>query len=88
MAYETYVLRSESNPRQTYVGQSADADRRLLQHNGLVDTPPSWTEGHTRLYRPWAMVHREAFATREEAVAREREIKRNSSLRARLAGKY
>jgi putative endonuclease len=87
MTFEIYVLRSISRPGQTYVGQSSDVIRRLAQHNGEVSTPPMWRLGYTRLHRPWMLVHRESFSTRGEAIARERQIKRDSRLRARLAGK-
>jgi putative endonuclease len=62
-----YVLRSQLTGRR-YVGQCADIDRRLIQHNS----------GHTRAtrhQRPWALIHREPYNTRIDAVRRERFLK-------------
>ena len=62
-----YILRSKSKGSY-YVGQTDDLERRIEEHN-------NWEEKATRLGCPWEIVYTEAFATRSQAVRREREIK-------------
>ncbi len=67
MAYHVYVLVSGKTGRR-YVGSSGDFPDRLARHNaGEVKS--------TRHGVPWRLVHSEAFATRAEAVQRERFLK-------------
>ena len=62
-----YVLQSEKNGK-FYVGQTAGVDERLIRHNaGRV---PSTKGG-----RPWKLVYVEQYLFREEAMARETELK-------------
>jgi len=44
--YYVYILRSESNPRQTYTGSTYDLRARLAQHN-------SGKSVHTNKFKPW-----------------------------------
>ena len=65
--YWVYVLRSVADGR-CYVGQTRNLADRVRRHNeGLVRS--------TRERRPLELVHFEVFATRGEAVRRERELK-------------
>ena len=65
--YTVYVLYSPSY-NQVYTGQTQDIISRLKRHNGgLV---PS-----TKRYRPWELVHTEEYATRAEAMKREKFLK-------------
>ncbi len=62
-----YVLRSKKNGR-LYTGSTDNVQRRLEEHNS----------GHskaTRYIRPFELLHAEQFATRADAVQRERELK-------------
>ncbi len=71
MPYFVYVLRSVSNGR-FYVGQTQDLVERLRRHS----------EGrsyYTRSRGPWVIVHTETFATRAEAMKREKELKNRRS---------
>jgi predicted GIY-YIG superfamily endonuclease len=66
-----YLLRSESNPEQTYIGLTDDLKARLGKHN----------EGgspHTAKFRPWNLVTYLAFSTRDQAAEFERYIKSGS----------
>jgi putative endonuclease len=70
MAFFVYVLRNPAG--KTYVGQTADLDRRLAQHND----PQCRLTIHTKRHRgPWHLLHSEEFSSRSEAVRRERELK-------------
>ena len=62
-----YVLQSTVAKRR-YIGSSADVVQREGQHNaGLCKS--------TRPWRPWKVVHQEAFESRAEAMRRERYLK-------------
>jgi putative endonuclease len=76
-----YVLRSLSTGR-LYTGSTSDLPRRLDEHQ-------TGTSFSTRRERPWELAHREQFATRAEAVRRERYLKTGrgrDELRRTLAG--
>jgi putative endonuclease len=67
MPYHAYILRSLKDGR-LYVGSTNNVERRLRRHNlGLVAAP--------RHRRPLELVCFETFATRSEAVQRERHPK-------------
>ena len=68
MEYYVYVLFSpEFN--QIYIGFSTDVKGRLLSHNEFA------TKGWTIRYRPWVLVHHEAYPTKKQALGREKELK-------------
>lgn len=68
MPFFVYILKSSSTGR-FYIGSTSDWPRRLeLHQEGLVFA--------TKPYRPWELAHLEEYATRGEAVRRERAIKR------------
>ena len=66
-----YLLRSESNPSQTYIGVTSDLKARLKKHN----------EGgspHTSKFHPWKIVSYHAFACEEATRAFEKYLKSGS----------
>ena len=67
MSVSVYILESETTGR-FYIGQSQDVSSRVQYHNA----------GYPRALRnrgPWKLIHKEEFATRGEAMRRERQIK-------------
>ena len=71
LMYYVYLLRSESEPSQTYIGLTDDLKVRLNKNN----------EGgspHTAKFRPWELVTYLAFTTREQASEFERYLKTGS----------
>jgi len=70
MAFFVYVL---LNPQgKTYVGQTADIERRVAQHND----PQCRLTLHTKRHiGPWRLLHTEEFSTRSAAMRREKELK-------------
>ena len=62
-----YILYSASFNR-IYVGQTKNIENRLESHN-------SGNVISTKHYKPWTMIHSEQFATRSEAMNREKELK-------------
>ena len=69
--FYAYVL---ENPQgRLYIGHSDDLERRLKQHNS-----PEGKEHlgkYTHKNGPWAIVGSEEFATRSEAMIREKQLK-------------
>jgi len=65
--YSMYILKSRVKDRY-YIGSAEDAVERLDVHNG---SHAKWT----KRCQPWDIVYQELFATRGEAVQRERELK-------------
>jgi putative endonuclease len=62
-----YILRSESTGKY-YIGATKNVSIRLAQHN-------AGGTSSTKRYRPWKLVHTEAFDTLREARQREKQIK-------------
>ncbi len=70
MAFFVYVL---ANPHaKCYVGQTADLQRRLAQHND----PGCRLTLHTKRHSgPWRLLHFEELPSRSAAMQREKELK-------------
>jgi len=66
-----YVLVSESTNRR-YIGQTNDLERRLAEHNSREHNPRKHT---SRNKGPWRLVFSEQYATRSEAMKREKWLK-------------
>ena len=62
-----YAIKSESR-KYIYVGMTQDLKERLRRHN-------KGYERTTKPYRPFVLIHKESFATREEARKREKYLK-------------
>jgi putative endonuclease len=71
MAFFVYILQSETTGRY-YVGQTKDVEARLRYHNANYSLA-------LRNRGPWRLVCSEKYATRSEAVQRERYIKAQKS---------
>ena len=71
-----YILKS-SIINKRYIGCTGDLEQRLSKHNaGGVRS--------TKAYRPWIVIHTEAFETSSQARSREYELKHNSWKRKEL----
>ena len=66
----TYIVKCRDNTY--YTGWTKDLDRRMKAHNSGTGAK------YTRSRRPVCLVYYEAYGTKEEALRREREIKRMS----------
>ncbi len=71
MNYYVYILQSDVDGSY-YVGYSHDVALRLIHHND------GWTIS-TKGKRPWKIVYTEEYATKSEAIKREKEIKGKKS---------
>lgn len=67
MNYFLYILRSEQEETY-YTGSSDDPEKRCFFHNHQ-------SKGYTLTYRPWKVVYRHGFETKQEAMAAERKVK-------------
>ncbi|SEG48499.1 putative endonuclease [Halpernia humi] len=65
--YFVYVLKSEVDGR-LYKGQTSNLEKRLKEHN-------SGKTKSTKGFIPWRLVYFEIFASREEALLREKYFK-------------
>lgn len=68
--FHVYILANHQN--KTYVGQTQDLEKRLAEHNDPECRSTLYTK---RIPGPWKLIHHEAYPTRSEAMARERELK-------------
>jgi len=66
--FTVYVLYSKSYDK-IYIGFTADLEQRFLSHNELGK------KGWTIKFRPWEIIYKEIFATKTEAMRREKELK-------------
>jgi putative endonuclease len=66
-----YLLKSESHPKQPYVGSTGDLRQRLKDHN-------EGRSPHTAKFRPWILVAYFAFVQEETAIAFEKYLKSGS----------
>ena len=66
--HTVYVLYSETYDK-IYIGRTTNLPERFKSHNELGK------KGWTIKFRPWRIVHTEAFATKAEAIQREKELK-------------
>ncbi|HEV2972961.1 MAG TPA: GIY-YIG nuclease family protein [Pirellulales bacterium] len=71
MSFFVYVLVSESTGGR-YIGQTNDVARRLERHNSADRFGKRFTAKDAG---PWKLVYTEEFASRKEAMARERWLK-------------
>jgi predicted GIY-YIG superfamily endonuclease len=69
--FYVYLLRSEPEPNQVYVGRTTDLRVRFADHNAGRST-------HTAKYRPWRLVSYHAFAKEQRAIAFEVYLKSGS----------
>ena len=66
--YFVYILYSVSSAK-TYVGFTNNVERRLQEHNFTESS------GFTLRYRPWVLIRTEGYATKQEAMVREKFLK-------------
>jgi len=71
-----YVLVSESDEPESYIGFTSDLRQRFENHNSGMNTS---TRG-----RKWRLVYYEAYLTRKSAEKRERLLKHNGRSRQLL----
>ena len=69
--YYVYLLRSISNPDQTYIGFTEDLKTRLQSHN-------HGRSPHTFKYNPWDLITYLAFKEKSTALAFEKYLKSHS----------
>ena len=71
------MLKSKSIKPVTYVGYTYNLKKRIILHNSGKGA--KFTRG-----RKWALIYKEKFKTKKEAISREYYIKKNRVLRNKL----
>ena len=66
-----YLLRSELDPAQRYIGLTSDVQARVVAHN-------SGRSPHTSKYRPWTMLAAIEFQAEARAAEFEKYLKSGS----------
>lgn len=80
LLWSVYMLVNDRG--NTYVGIARDVARRIRQHNGEIVGGARATKGRG----PWRLLHEEpGYAGRSAAQSREYYLKKDRSLRRRLA---
>ncbi len=69
--FYVYLIESEREPQQVYVGRTKDRRARFSDHN-------AGRSPHTSKYRPWRLVCYHAFADERRAVEFEAYLKSGS----------
>lgn len=73
MFYYVYLLQSEKN-QELYIGYTIDLKKRLREHNQGLNFS-------TKPYRPWQIIHFEAYRDEKDAKRREKYLKTNQGSR-------
>jgi len=69
--YYVYVIRN--NKGKIYIGQTANLEKRLLRHNGVL---VSKIRSYTMINKgKWTIIYKEDYLTRKEALNREKQLK-------------
>jgi len=71
LMHYVYLLQSQSNPRQQYIGLTRDLRQRLKGHN-------EGRSPHTAKFYPWILVAYFAFVREKTAIAFEKYLKSGS----------
>lgn len=82
MFYYVYVLQSIKN-NSLYIGYTTNLKKRLQEHNRGVNFS-------TKPYRPWRLIHYEAYRNEDDAKRREKYLKtsQGSRLLKRMLKEY
>ena len=72
MPFDVYII---VNPdKHICVEQTNDVKRRVVEHHDSNNKNSKYTK---RFSGPWRLIHTEQFATRSEAMKREKQLKTN-----------
>ena len=80
MIYYVYMLKSKGVKPVTYVGYTNNLTKRINLHNSGKGA--KFTRG-----RKWALIYKEKFNSKKEAISREYYIKNNKTLRNKIKNK-
>lgn len=69
--YYSYIIQSIINPKQFYIGYTADLKKRIKSHNQSKCK-------HTAKYKPWKLKVYIAFEEKEKAIQFEKYLKSGS----------
>ena len=72
-----YVIRSQKFSRRIYIGTTSDLRKRKKDHN-------NGSNKSTKYGIPWELVYYEAYASEDDALERERKLKKYGSAYGKL----
>ena len=75
------MLKSKGIKPVTYVGYTSNLKKRVALHN--LGKGAKFTKG-----RKWALIYKERYKSKKEAISREYYIKKNRPLRNNIKRKY
>ena len=81
MIYYVYMLKSKGVKPVTYVGYTNNLTKRINLHNSGKGA--KFTRG-----RKWALIYKEKFNSKKEAISREYYIKNNKTIRKKIKKEY
>ena len=81
MSYYVYMLKLIEKKTVTYVGYTKNLPKRIELHNSGKGA--KFTRG-----RKWALIYKEKFKSKKEAISREYYIKNNKTIRKKLKKEY
>ena len=81
MSYYVYMLKLIEKKTVTYVGYTKNLTKRIELHNSGKGA--KFTRG-----RKWALIYKEKFKSKKEAISREYYIKNNKTIRKKLKKEY
>ena len=81
MIYYVYMLKSKGDKPVTYVGYTNNLTKRINLHNSGKGA--KFTRG-----RKWALIYKEKFNSKKEAISREYYIKNNKTIRKKIKKEY
>ena len=81
MIYYVYMLKSKGVKPVTYVGYTNNLAKRINLHNSGKGA--KFTRG-----RKWALIYKEKFNSKKEAISREYYIKKNRKLRNKIKNEH
>lgn len=77
--YYVYILKS-LKVGKWYIGSSDNPERRLIEHN-------KGTTQSTKPYIPYKIIYKEEYENKQNAINREKQIKRSGIIRKELKRK-
>ncbi|MDD3532027.1 MAG: GIY-YIG nuclease family protein [Candidatus Shapirobacteria bacterium] len=70
--YYAYVIKSQFSGK-IYIGQTNNLKKRLKRHNKIISSKK--TSYTYKNKGPWALVYKEKFPNRKDAIRREKQLK-------------
>jgi putative endonuclease len=74
MTYWVYVIKNDETSK-IYIGQSSNFNKRLLRHNGVLNSKNTSYTRRNLSNGQWHLVYHEEYPNRSGAIIREKQLK-------------